>query len=164
MVAFSRAEVKHAVWDLQSPILESADLGTALVRIAKQISPDSEPRVTVQIQGETRPLSKSVEHHLLRIGQEAISNAVKHAGAKHIEVTVTYTQDEMRLSVHDDGCGFQPDAVLSHGVGHFGLRSLRVRGKRMNGQLDVSSQPGQGTTVQVTVPLKTIEPSTPGPD
>lgn len=135
MVAFSRAEVKHAVWDLQSPILESADLGTALVRIAKQISPDSEPRVTVQIQGETRPLSKSVEHHLLRIGQEAISNAVKHAGAKHIEVTVTYTQDEMRLSVHDDGCGFQPDAVLSHGVGHFGLRSLRVRGKRMNGQL-----------------------------
>jgi signal transduction histidine kinase len=164
MVAFSRAEVKHAVWDLQSPILESADLGTALARIAKQISPDSEPRVTVQIQGETRPLSKSVEHHLLRIGQEAITNAVKHAGAKHIEVTVIYTQDEMRLSVHDDGCGFQPDAVLSHGVGHFGLRSLRVRGKRMNGQLDVSSQPGQGTTILVTVPLKTIEPSTPEPD
>jgi signal transduction histidine kinase len=164
MVAFSRAEVKHAVWDLQSPIFESADLGTALTRIAKQISPDGKPRVTVQIQGETRPLSKSVEHHLLRIGQEAITNAVKHARANHIAVTVTYTEDGMRLSVQDDGCGFQPDAFLSHGVGHFGLRSLRVRGKRMNGQLDVSSQPGQGTTVQVTVPLKTIEPSTSEPD
>ena len=164
MVAFSRAEVKHAVWDLQSPILENADLGTALTRIAKQISPDSNPRVTVQIQGDARPLSKSIEHHLLRIGQEAITNAVKHARANHIAVTVTYTENKMRLSVQDDGCGFHPDAILSHGVGHFGLRSLRVRGKRMNGQLDVSSKPGQGTTVQVTVPLKTFEPSTPAPD
>ncbi len=136
MVAFSRAEVKHAVWDLQSPILESADLGTALTRIAKQISPDNKPRVTVQIQGEARPLSKSVEHHLLRIGQEAITNAVKHAKANHIAVTVTYTNDKMRLSVRDDGCGFLPDAVLGHRVGHFGLRSLRVRGRRMNGQLE----------------------------
>ena len=118
----------------------------------------------MQIQGEARPLSKSIEHHLLRIGQEAITNAVKHAQANHIAVTVTYTGDEMRVAVQDDGCGFQPEAVLSRGVGHFGLRSLRVRGKRMNGRLDVSSQPGQGTTVQVTVPLKTDEPATLEPD
>ena len=73
---------------------------------------------------------------------------------------VTYASDEMRLSVQDDGCGFLPDAVLGNDIGHFGLRSLRLRSKRLNGRLDVSSRPGRGTTVQVTVPLNGDEPAT----
>jgi signal transduction histidine kinase len=73
MAEYSRAEVQHAVWDMQSPLLENADLGTALRRIAREISPGDLPRVTVEISGPVRALPSTMEHHLLRIGQEAIT-------------------------------------------------------------------------------------------
>jgi signal transduction histidine kinase len=158
MAGFSRTEVQHAVWDLQSPLLENADLGIALHRVAREISAGDTPRVTVQISGEVRPLPSSVEHHLLRIGQEAITNAVKHAQPKVISLTLDYQTGNVTLTVHDDGCGFDPQAVAVGG-GHFGLQGLRVRARKMNASLTVSSKPGEGTNIQVVVPLENSNPN-----
>ncbi len=153
MVAFSRNEVRHAVWDLQSPVLENSDLGTALKKIVEQLAPET-PHSTVSVEGEVRPLGSAVDHHLLRIAQEAITNCVKHAAAQNLDVVLGYSAAEVSLSIRDDGCGFVPGKVLTGGVGHFGLRSLRGRASKIQGTLNITSEPGQGTTVavRVTVP------------
>jgi signal transduction histidine kinase len=154
MAGFSRAEVEHAVWDLQSPLLDNADLGTALMHIAGEISSGDSQKVIVNITGRVQPLPSTVEHHLLRIGQEAITNAVKHAQPKTIQVTLDYSDKELRLSVKDDGNGFVPDAPLKGGnTGHFGLKGIRSRARKINGNLSITSQPGQGATVAVSVGL-----------
>lgn len=152
MVCFSRAEVKHALWDLQSPILENSDLPGALTQIARHVSPENLPRVEVETIGEPRPLSSSVEHHLLRIGQEAITNAVKHSGGRNIHVTLRWTGEFVRVSIVDDGRGFVASNVLA-AEGHFGLRGLRSRARKVGGELMVSSEPGKGTRIEITVPL-----------
>lgn len=150
MVAFSRNEVRHAVWDLQSPVLENSDLGTALKQIVEQLAPET-PHTTVTVVNEPRRLSSAVDHHLLRIAQEAITNCVKHAEARTLEVVLSYGEDEVVLSIRDDGRGFEPGQVLSGGVGHFGLRSLRGRASKIHGSLRIDSAPGNGTTVEVRV-------------
>ena len=150
MVAFSRNEVRHAVWDLQSPVLEDSDLGTALKKIAGQLAPEA-PQTTFSVEGRPRPLSSTTEHHLLRIAQEAIANCVKHAGAKNLHLALVYSETEVVLSVRDDGCGFVPAQVLTGDLGHFGLRSLRGRASKIQSTLRVSSAPGAGTLIEVRV-------------
>jgi signal transduction histidine kinase len=148
------------VWDLQSPLLDNADLGTALTHVASEISSSDSRRVTVKMVGRVRALPSAVEHHLLRIGQEAITNAVKHAQSKTIRVTLNYSETELRLSVTDDGRGFVPEAVLKGGDGgHFGLQGIRVRARKIGGKLAISSQPLLGTTIAVTVALNGSGPA-----
>jgi signal transduction histidine kinase len=152
MANFSRTEVQHAVWDLQSPMLENADLGTALQQVAREISAGDTPHVAVHISGEVRPLPSFLEHHLLRIGQEGITNAVKHGTPKIINLILDYGTHNVTLMIRDDGCGFDPHIVAA-GNGHFGLQGIRVRARKIKGALTISSNPGEGTTIQVVAPL-----------
>lgn len=151
MVAFSRDEVRHAVWDLHSAVLENADLRTALQKIVEQLAPET-PHTTLSVEGDVRPLGSAIEHHLLRIAQEAVTNCVKHAAAQNLDIVLHYGEREVRLSIRDDGRGFVPARVLAGGgVGHFGLRSLRGRAGKIQGTLDIHSEPGRGTTITVRV-------------
>ena len=152
MASFSRTEVQNAVWDLQSPMLENADLGTALHQVARDISSGDTPHVTVKVTGEARSLPSFVEHHLLRIGQEAITNAVKHGNPKTVALGLDYGSQEITLAVRDDGCGFDPQTVAA-GNGHFGLQGIRVRARKINGALTISSKPREGTSIQIVVPV-----------
>jgi two-component system sensor histidine kinase UhpB len=90
---------------------------------------------------------------LLRICQEALNNAFKHAEAKNIRITLNYSENSVQMSVADDGCGFAPGSVLTGTAGHFGLRNLRSRARKIKGRLEVISQPAQGTRVEVNVPI-----------
>ncbi len=150
MANFSRTEVQHAVWDMQSPLLENADLPTALRRVAGDISAGDSPRVTVEVSGPVQPLTSAVEHHLLRIAQEAMTNAVKHGNPRHIGLALQYQPERVTLTVRDDGKGFVPQAVAAEG-GHFGLHGMQVRAQKMAARLNVTSQPGAGTCVEVVV-------------
>lgn len=152
MVAFSRNEVRHAVWDLHSPLLEEGDLAAGLQRLVSQSVPEPS-RASVSIEGQPRPLGSAREHHLLRIAQEAIANAVKHARAEHLEVKLVYAATEVLLTIRDDGCGFDPKAVMAgQQNGHFGLRSLRGRATKIGATLEIASTPGDGTRVIVRLP------------
>ena len=153
MIRFSRTEVRHSLWDWKSPALTNKNLGTALSDIASRMSSGNQAKVTVQISGPAFPLPHATEHHLLRIGQEALTNALKYSEAPAIYLVLNYSETSVQLSVRDTGLGFVPEMVLNGAGGHFGLQNLRSRARKMGGRLTVTSAPGRGTTVEVTVPL-----------
>ncbi len=152
MVSFTRHEVQHAVWDMETPLLEGTELGDALRKITRLIGP-GETQVEITVNGLPCDLSPSTKHHLLRIAQEAITNAVRHSAARTIVITLDYEAGAVTLSVTDDGNGFVPHDVLNKGLGHFGLRGLRGRAAKIGGDLKIDSAPGRGTTVRVRVQL-----------
>ncbi len=87
---------------------------------------------------------------LLRIAAEAVRNAVQHGGVTRIDITLT--DDPIRLSITDDGVGFDVDAPVHRAAGGFGLTSMRERAAAVGGQLSIKSSIGDGTTVEVELP------------
>ena len=152
MVVFSRDEVRNAVWDLHTQSVGAEGLAGALQRLVDETVPAGVTGRMV-VTGVARPLGSLVEHHLLRMAQEAMANAVKHAGPRQVEVALSYGETEVVLLICDDGSGFVPEEVHALPVGHFGLRFLRGRAAKIGGRLEISSSPGKGTTITVTVPL-----------
>jgi signal transduction histidine kinase len=130
--------------------LEQSDLPSALSETAKRLAADSSIQAQVQVSGSYRQLGRALEDNLLRIGQEAITNAVKHSRAQHLRVELSYVSDYVRLRVQDDGCGF--DRTTPHN-GHFGLVGMQERVKQLGGHLAIQSRPQEGTEILVEVPL-----------
>jgi len=99
------------------------------------------------------------EQEFLRVAQEAIQNVKKHAGAKHLFVQLEYGPGEIALEVRDDGRGFAAGEKLEPRPGHYGLIGMRERAAAIGGTLEVSSEPGEGTTVrlQAAAPKETRE-------
>jgi signal transduction histidine kinase len=160
MVAFSRQELQHTLWNLQSPLLEDGDLASALRSIASFVSANSS-KVEVLLTGLPRPLPHTTAHHLLRIAQEAMTNALRHGEAERIEVHLDYRPDALVLSVRDDGRGFSPEAVLADHPGHFGLRGMRLRAENIDARFEIRSAPAAGTTVTAHLPLSPSAPPNP---
>ncbi|HXG92539.1 MAG TPA: two-component regulator propeller domain-containing protein [Blastocatellia bacterium] len=151
MVNYSLAEARRTVWDLRSQSLEGSDLPGALSNIAEQLTAGTEVEVQLHVTGAPRRLAETVENNLLRIGQEALTNAMKHAAPKKISIELCYEPDRVGLRVRDDGAGFNAQSEQSIN-GHFGLIGMRERARRMKGHLVVNSNPGQGTEVIATIP------------
>ena len=126
-------------------------MGDALRTLAGFINSGS-IRMNVVVSAQLISLPPAVQHHLLRIAQEAITNAVKHANANHIDVTLNPLSHSVVLTITDDGAGFDP-VTRSKVEGHFGLRGIRTRARSIKAELLVKSTPGNGTTIQVSVPL-----------
>jgi signal transduction histidine kinase len=95
------------------------------------------------------------EKNLLRIFQEAMANAVKHAGARTIDIELRYAPECLVLWVRDDGSGFDTERIIPLGVGHYGLTGMRERAERIGGRLTLKSKLGQGTELLIEVPLST---------
>jgi signal transduction histidine kinase len=99
--------------------------------------------------GNPRQLSPQIANTLLRIGQESIANAVRHADPSHLQISLRWEKDVVRLAVRDNGIGF----VKSGGLLGFGLRGMRRRAASINAKLEIFSQPREGTRVEVTAPI-----------
>jgi signal transduction histidine kinase len=106
----------------------------------------------VVITGTPIPLPRFKTHHLLRIAQEATTNAVRHAAPTRINLELDYTEEAIVLSIVDDGTGFSPDEALNK-TGHFGLRGIRGRARKLGGEFTIESAPGAGTAIRIRVPL-----------
>lgn len=108
--------------------------------------------VTVTTEGAPRALHPLVREEAQAIGEEAIRNAVQHARANRIVVVLRYGQDAFELVVRDDGMGL-PEPVLAEGQreGHFGLVGMRERAARIEARLALTSEPGNGTAVTLTL-------------
>ncbi|MDP0501545.1 MAG: sensor histidine kinase [Verrucomicrobiota bacterium JB022] len=152
MVSFTREEVQQAIWDLESPFLEDADLAGALRTMAQMVTSGS-PAVEVSTAGRAIVLEPSKQHHLLRIAQEAITNAMRHSHTDRIDVSLVYEPERVVLEVRDYGTGFSTDEALAEGPGHFGLRGMRARVAKIDGRLNFVSRRGQGTTVRIELPI-----------
>jgi len=96
----------------------------------------------------------AVEVQLLRIIQEALTNARKHARARSVSITFTTQHDCAQVAVQDDGCGFEPQEIFDAAPGHVGLRVMRERAEEIGGAFAVHSSVGQGTRIVVSIPLK----------
>jgi signal transduction histidine kinase len=105
--------------------------------------------VTTTIAGTPRPIPPEIAASLLRIGQEAVANAVRHADPSHLEISISYENNAVLLAVRDNGCGF----VKSGDLLGFGLRGMRKRSASLSAKLEIISQPGEGTYVKVAAPL-----------
>ncbi len=105
----------------------------------------------LQVKGTYRPVEHKIEEELLRIGQEAVANAVRHAAASRIDVQLIYESARVSLRVEDDGRGFSPGA---NGLeGHYGLRGMRSGQARSMPRSSSKARPGEGTRVSVQAPL-----------
>jgi signal transduction histidine kinase/ligand-binding sensor domain-containing protein len=147
MVEYSREETRRTVNQLRSQALERGDIAQAVRDVARELTSGGRPRVQVELRGVPRRLSVAAEHHLFRIAQEALTNAVKHADASSVTVSLTFTSDAVELAVSDDGRGV-PSEKPAHGF-HFGLSGMRERARALGTRLEVESAPGLGTTIHV---------------
>ena len=150
LVRKSLEQARSSIWDLRSSA--AGDLPTRLRDAAKQITGDSGIALRLDIGGTYRAFSQAIEDELLRIAQEAITNAVRHATPGRIEVMLNYHAKGARLEIHDDGCGFVPSGEKSGPAGHYGIRGMHERADRARGTLEIRSSPGEGTTVIAEAP------------
>jgi len=153
MVSHSLVEARRTVWDLRSQALESNDLTTAFSETARQMTEGTAVTAEVRASGEIRRLPSRIENNALRIAQEALTNAIKHAEAKHILIELEYQTANLQLRVKDDGRGFDAEGMLATPDGHFGLLGMRERVEHVGGRLTLSSRPGEGTEVWATIPI-----------
>ena len=115
----------------------------------KEIVKGAEASVSVSCEGPQRALPPLVEYDLLRICLEALRNAVRHSGEKEFRIEFVFSADELRLIVADAGRGFDPKSP----PGGFGLTSMRERAAKAGGKIDFRSSPGNGTQVEVVIPV-----------
>jgi signal transduction histidine kinase len=152
VLSFTHQELKHAVWNLETPLLRDGDLPSALGELVSFFDLHSTV-VSVDTQGATRILPNDTHHHLIRIVQEAISNAVRHGKAKAIAIQLQYQSDRLELAILDDGCGF--DALTAwNEPNHLGLRGLMERARCFGGKVELFSEIGHGTRINIAVPYE----------
>lgn len=149
LVKKSLVDARSSIWALRSQDRENTDLPARMASELTGAGRDSSTRVRFDVQGTYRPLERRIEDQLLRIGKEAVSNVLRHAEASQVDVTLFYNTDAVRLSVIDDGKGFDPETVHGHREGHFGLQGMRERASEIQAVFEIQSQTGQGTKVCV---------------
>jgi signal transduction histidine kinase len=142
-------EARRSVLALRPQALEHQDLATALNDLVSRMATGNSLLAEFRRRGAPRPLPLSCEEHLLRIGQEALTNALRHARPRRVALDLIFDSGEVRLEVRDDGHGFDPAAP---GDGN-GLDGMRARAAAMGGRLTIESAADVGTTVVATLPL-----------
>jgi signal transduction histidine kinase len=140
-------------------MLRQKGLVAAIRRHADEVAADA---IEVGIDAETYYAQpRASEEALYRIAQEALSNAVKHAGASRITIRLSADSSAVRLSVRDDGAGFDPHVIERRDdsddsrEGGYGLTTMRERAHALGGVLDIRSSPGRGTVVEAAIPPRT---------
>ncbi|HWQ13943.1 MAG TPA: histidine kinase [Roseiflexaceae bacterium] len=143
-------ELRTIIGALRPPALAELGLLPALELLLRR-GAEGCPETRLAVQGEPRRLSPQSELALFRIVQEAWSNILRHAQARHAEVTLSYTPGGLVATIADDGVGFTlPDRGAPSG--HWGLRGMRERAELAGGRLYVTSRPGEGTRIEVHIP------------
>jgi len=148
-------EVRQAIWDMRSPRHEGC-LGSAFEEFGRRAVENTPTRFLATIKGTPVRYPTDVEMHLLRIGQEAVTNALRHGHASRIRLTLSYAPGSVTLQVEDDGLGFEASpAALARG--HYGLTTMRERAEHLSGRFRIVSDHGEGTLVEVVVPTPHME-------
>ena len=153
-------EARHMVWDMRAPELGEHDLPDALEHSVRRVVDAGQTDLRFVVSGDSQRLAPAVETAVLRIAREAVTNAVKHADPRVVVIDLVYEPAAVRLSVRDDGPGLQgPKAEAAADGGHWGIVGMRERARRVGGTLEISSAPGRGTTVSLSIPAETRGPA-----
>lgn len=144
-------EMRLFLHELRPSVLEEEGLIGALHQRLAAVEGRSDVEARL-LADERIHLPLAVEEVLFRIAQEALNNTLRHARAAHVTVYLGLEGENVMLEIRDDGCGFDPQTV---GAGRMGLVNMRTRAASIGGDFKLSSSPGQGTRIKVTVPLPT---------
>jgi signal transduction histidine kinase len=150
VVRGSIGSMRHLLFDLRPPILDEAGLGPGIRTFLENADVDFTWSVTDEL--ETQP-SQQTRLILYRIAQEALTNARKHSRAGHVRVWIGESEGEVGMEIADDGVGFEPHQAVLGVAGHMGLAAMRERAEMSGGRCELHSLPGEGTTLNVWMPM-----------
>lgn len=156
MVAHCQAEARRIIWDLRESDEITNSLSHALLDATAVYRERESPQTTVEVQGTEVAISPGAVHHLVCIGQEAVTNAIRHGAPSLIRICLQYEAELLRLTVHDNGRGFQPSDSSAR-AGHFGIPVMEERARKLGGSLHLLSSATGGTEVSVTVGFHGIQ-------
>jgi two-component system NarL family sensor kinase len=143
-------EARRSVMDLRAAPLEGRTLATALESLAEDYNARSKTEIRFERIGGNRRLPVRIESGLYRIAQEALANILQHSNASHAFLQLEFFPERARLSIEDDGQGFDPVKIPP---GRYGLFGLRERAKLLQGEFNLQSDPAHGTRIEVLVPI-----------
>jgi PAS domain S-box-containing protein len=145
-------EVQSLSHRLHSPKLGLLGLAATASSFCKEFSNQQKVEIDFQSENVSRELPQEIALCLFRVLQEALQNAAKHSGSRHFQVALRGRADEIELTVHDSGFGFEPEeAIKGRGLG---LTSMKERLNIVDGHLSIDSKPQHGTTICASVPLR----------
>ena len=149
----SLTEARRSVHALRPQALEKATFADALRAIITNTTAGTSLRSDFQLKGQPRDLQPAVEENLLHIGQEALSNALKHACATRFQARLSFDSDAVRLELRDNGKGFVVDSANGGGIGLIGMSE---RADQIGARLAVTSKPGRGTKIIAVSPYQQL--------
>jgi signal transduction histidine kinase len=145
-------EGRNAVRGFRSIERGTEDLKQAFTRVARELNLAERVDFRLVLHGHPRSLRSVIHDEVYFIGREALVNSFRHSGAGSIDVLLEYAANRLRVRVSDDGCGIDPEVLLSGRDGHWGLAGMRERAATIGARLKVSSRGGRGTEVELSVP------------
>jgi signal transduction histidine kinase len=149
MARYGLSEARRSVRALRLQGLEDNDLCSALDALFRRMTTDTGLHSEFALRGVPQSLPSEWEENLLRIAQEVVTNALRHAAATHFKARLHFEAQRLSLELRDDGCGFDPELKRDG----FGLVGMRERVDQMGGQIVIQSAVGAGTTIAITLPL-----------
>jgi signal transduction histidine kinase len=146
-------EARQSISDLRSPLLDSRHLPDVLADFGREATAGTPVKFAVAVSGRARSCSPRLENELLRIGQEAITNSIRHSHATRIRLELRYTEDTVTLTVVDDGCGISLEREgAAMGEAHYGLIVMRERAENLGGHVSIAPVPEGGTRIEAVLP------------
>jgi signal transduction histidine kinase len=151
-------EGRQSVRDLRQQGASETELSQALTHCGEELAQNHTSLFSVTIVGEPKPLTPVVFNESYRIAREALINAFQHSQARRIEVEVTYLESGISLIVRDDGIGIDAATLNKGREGHWGLFGMRERAQKIAGHVEIWSEHGAGTEIELKVPAKVAYP------
>jgi signal transduction histidine kinase len=149
-------EGRDAIHDIRTSTPPDADLAEVVSALGEELASEQGssglPTFSVVVEGIARAISPGVSGEIYRITREALRNAYVHAHARNIEAEIIYDEKLLRVRIRDDGIGINEGIGDSGRVGHYGLQGMRERATRIGAQLNIWSQQGAGTEIELQVP------------
>ena len=152
-------ELRDLIRDLRPSLLDDLGLVPALQSQVQSFAERTGVKAEFVLNGRRQRVQSEIETIVFRIAQEALTNAAKHARAEQVTVTIGFADSLLNLEVRDNGRGFDPKTVFEASDGSrqvWGLLGMQERVALVGGSCMVHSQPGQGTAVQVTIPITAV--------
>jgi signal transduction histidine kinase len=154
MVQHAVRQLRSTVWALRATVPRGRSLPESLAELAARLGTEHDQRIAFACNGDIPPVPDFVAGNLLLVAQEALLNAVRHAGATSVSATLARDpeEDALRLVVEDDGVGFAFGEHPGPREGHFGLAGMAERVDHIRGSMQIDSGAGAGCRITVTIP------------
>jgi signal transduction histidine kinase len=157
LIAKALSDLNHLSKSLDADLIESYGLIHAIKYEIDRWQRLTKNDIELEVNGELQFLNTNSELLIFRIIQESINNIIKYATAENIKITISYSKENIKILIKDDGIGFDPNTIFTNKkIGEMaGLKNMRQRAESLEGQLTIESTPGKGTLLKVIIPLNT---------